>query len=97
MSKSTKHINRDNYYCYDDEYDEDLIPRPYMKPEISRTILTRKDNPVVFLELATAGGRSVGNGAVTAPQNLGRLYFELRKDLLPVACQNFLALVMGKQ
>ena len=37
----------------------------------------------------------LNNGTYSQPQKLGRLHFELRCDLVPVACANFLALVRG--
>ena len=47
----------------------------------------REDNPVVFLEIS-----DISN---TSERVLGRLYFELRQDIVPMACDNFLQLVIG--
>jgi hypothetical protein len=55
----------------------------------------RTENPVVYLEFASMGGRTLRNGTVTAPAIIGRLYFELRRDLVPVASANFLDLCSG--
>ena len=52
----------------------------------------REDNPVIFLEISTS------NHDPTVPKKsnvLGRLYFELRQDIAPLACENFLQLVLG--
>lgn len=55
----------------------------------------RDDNPVVFMEISASGGSKLLTGGVTEPKVLGKLYFELRKDLVPVASANFLALIDG--
>lgn len=85
----------DKDYCYDKEFDEDLVPRPYMPPTQRLDIPSRKDNPVVYIEIHSAGGRKLHDGTTTIPDNLGRLYFELRADLVPIACANFVSLVTG--
>jgi cyclophilin family peptidyl-prolyl cis-trans isomerase len=48
---------------------------------------SRADNPVVFLDIADVDGENVNL--------LGRLNIELRKDICPAACNNFLSLVKG--
>lgn len=93
-------MSQNNYlreYNYDIEFDEDKISRPYAP---SLQILTinpsaRRDNPIIFLEVWTNGGRKLRNGNITLKENIGRLYFELRKDICPVACENFLTLIKG--
>ena len=50
---------------------------------------------MVFLDIVATGGRLLKNGTFSQPQKLGRLHFELRCDLVPVACANFLALIRG--
>eukprot|EP01031_Cornospumella_fuschlensis_P033071 gene33071-40005_t len=54
----------------------------------------REDNPVVYLEFH-AGGRRTSSGQVLPPRVIGRLNFELRKDLVPAAATNFLELCTG--
>ena len=98
MYKSNKPTsnNNDHTYCYDYELEEDRTPRPYVSPlSLGLGIPSRKDNPIIYMEFATAGGRTLANGSISAPKILGRLYFELRKDLVPVAVQNFVALIQG--
>ena len=49
------------------------------------------------MDIAAAGGRRiVSSGEMTTPRVIGRLHFELRQDLCPVTCANFLALVTGQ-
>ena len=60
-----------------------ILPRP------------REENPVVYLEIST-NGISPGTGRKYCDAHvLGRLYFELRQDIAPIACANFLQLVLG--
>jgi cyclophilin family peptidyl-prolyl cis-trans isomerase len=74
----------------------DLIGLPYLPPTTeAKGMALRTVNPVVFLEIAAMGGQTLKSGEKTKPSLLGRLYIELRKDLLPVACANFLALIEG--
>ncbi len=47
------------------------------------------------MEIHSAGGRRLRDRTVTRPEILGRLYFELRRDLVPIACNNFVELVTG--
>ena len=93
----TKDGNGDEEYCYNSEFDEDLMARPFTSPPGTKVdIMSRKENPVVFIEIMAAGGRRLRDGSITLPENLGRLYFELRNDIAPVACANFLGLITGK-
>jgi cyclophilin family peptidyl-prolyl cis-trans isomerase len=76
----------------------DLLGLPYMPPQKGTAHLTsRDDNPIVFLEIKSNGGRLLNTGEFTKPTVLGKLYFELRKDLLPIACSNFLTLCSGSR
>ncbi len=76
----------------------DLLGLPYMPPQKGGShYLSRDDNPVVYLEVMSGGGRLLNTGVLTKPQLLGRLYFELRKDLVPVACSNFFTLCAGSK
>ena len=52
----------------------------------------REDNSVVFLEISESGHTKDTTEKATV---LGRLYFELRQDIAPLACENFLQLVVG--
>ena len=52
-------------------------------------------NPVVYFEIVSSGGRMLRDRTKTRPEHLGRLYFELRKDIAPIACNNFLELITG--
>ena len=79
---------------------EDLYEKvhgpPYM-PLLKRVVALppRDENPVVFMEITTSGGSQRLKGGLTQPTTLGRLYFELRNDLVPMACMNFMTLITG--
>eukprot|EP01039_Chlorochromonas_danica_P001283 gene1283-1401_t len=78
----------------------DLMKPAYNPPSASSTagfVGDREDNPVVFLEISAAGGRRLPSGEISSPRVIGTLYFELRKDLLPVAATNFLELCAGSK
>lgn len=96
MSKSMKNARADQKDAVDELLELDLRGLPYVPPsQMSSGSLvgSRGINPVVFLEFSTIGGRGLPSGG--QPSILGRLYFELRRDLLPVTCTNFLSLCMG--
>jgi len=98
MSKSMKNARADQKDIIDELMELDMRGLPYVPPSqmSSGSIVgPQGTNPVVFLELATVGGRRLPSGQVSAPTTLGRLYFELRRDLLPVTCTNFLSLCTG--
>lgn len=57
----------------------------------------RDDNSVVFIEISRGGGVRQLNGKVSQPGVVGVLYFELRSDLVPQACANFLSLIEGNR
>jgi cyclophilin family peptidyl-prolyl cis-trans isomerase len=83
---------------YDKLLLNDLLGLPYMpdqKGVITTSHSDRGENPIVFLEISAGGGRQLRNGQITQPQILGRMYVELRKDLVPVASANFMALCSG--
>lgn len=76
----------------------DVRSLPYMpssQQDSGSFVGHRTENPVVFLEFAAMGGRTLRSGEITAPSIIGKLYFELRRDLVPVACSNFLDLCSG--
>jgi hypothetical protein len=76
----------------------DLRGLPYQPPtqlDSGANIGERSENPVIFLEFAAMGGRTLKNGKISAPSILGKLHFELRRDLLPVTCSNFVTLCTG--
>lgn len=56
---------------------------------------SRDDNPVVYLDISAGGGTKLLTGKISEPQLLGRMHFELRRDLVPIASSNFLALITG--
>ena len=62
---------------------EKLVPRP------------REENPVVYLEISTNGISPLTERKYCDARVIGRLYFELRQDIAPIACANFLQLIEG--
>ena len=85
-----------------DSYDKllvnDLLGTPYMPDQkgiVNAANADRSENPIVFFEVSAGGGRKLRTGEVTQPQVLGRMYIELRKDIVPVAAANFMALCSG--
>ena len=59
---------------------------------------TREDNAIIFIEIQSNGGtRIFGTGEITKARCLGRIYFELRQDLVPITCSNFLMLISGSR
>ncbi len=92
-----KHESKEHNNC-DELLTNDLLGLPYMPDQKGAVYLeSRDDNPVVFFEVTSSGGRHLSTGEYTKPQNLGRMYFELRKDLVPVACSNFFTLCSGSK
>jgi cyclophilin family peptidyl-prolyl cis-trans isomerase len=74
----------------------DLMGLPYVPPsKENHGMGLRTTNPVVFLEVATMGGRELRDGTKTKPAVLGKVFLELRRDLVPVACSNFITLIRG--
>ncbi len=55
----------------------------------------REENPVVYLDITANGGLALPFGGVTQPRLLGRLYIELRQDIAPRCCANFLGLIIS--
>ena len=78
----------------------DRIGLPYIPPNgmsSGGAIGPRSSNPVVYIDIAAMGGRKLRTGEITKQTLLGRLYIELRLDLLPVACTNFYELCSGRR
>mmetsp|Transcript_10031 Transcript_10031/g.10136 ORF Transcript_10031/g.10136 Transcript_10031/m.10136 type:complete len:213 (+) Transcript_10031:70-708(+) len=62
----------------------------------NKVVRSREDNSIVFLDIFANGGvHNKLTGYVTEPRLLGRMYIELRQDLVPTTCSNFLSLVSG--
>lgn len=76
-----------------------IIKLPYepSKKYGTRGNTSRVDNPVVYIDVSTLGGRKLNTGEVTKSLMLGRMHFELRKDLVPITCQNFLSLITNQR
>lgn len=69
---------------------------PFKEGVLFRTAVSdRQENPVVFMDISAVGGRRLRTGEITKFRLLGRLHFELRKDLVPMTCQNFMGLITG--
>ena len=62
-----------------------------------QVIRTRESNPIVYMDIFCSGGIKLPSGEVTVSKPIGRLYFELRSDLVPVTCANFLSLISGSR
>lgn len=69
--------------------------QPSFQPMMTGPPTEREENPVVFMDIFTHGGRKLVTGEVTPARLLGRLHFELRADLVPLACANFMSLIAG--
>ena len=65
------------------------------KDSASSAVAERGENPVVYMDIGAGGGTRLLTGKISEPQTLGRLHFELRFDIAPRACANFLALICG--
>lgn len=81
----------------DAEIIDEIVGKPYIPPNSGSSakrapMSTRSENPVIFLEIGTCGGTTLIDGSISRPRTFGRLYFELRNDMVPVACANFLGL-----
>jgi hypothetical protein len=88
---------KDDAY-YDVGFDDELLGAPYvphLQPGQKIEMTPREENPVVYLEVSSCGGTRRMDGTITPRTVIGRLNFELRQDLLPVACFNFMALCTG--
>eukprot|EP01041_Mallomonas_annulata_P005799 gene5799-11703_t len=56
----------------------------------------REDNPIVYFDIRANGGfKNTITGKISEPRIVGRIYFELRHDLVPKTCSNFLMLISG--
>jgi hypothetical protein len=65
------------------------------KDSANSAMAERNENPVVFMDVAAGGGTRLLTGKLSEPQTLGRLHFELRFDIAPRACANFMSLITG--
>lgn len=70
----------------------DQMGVPFIPPSRSESVGPRGSNPVVYLDIT-----AFENGPQNEGINLGKLYIELRRDLLPVASSNFLSLCSGSK
>lgn len=61
------------------------------RKKITATGKTREENPVVFMDIKSLENENRNE------EILGRLHFELRSDLVPIACNNFLMLITGSK
>jgi len=78
--------------------DNDHLPKPFQPLRTGPKLLLadREENPIVYFDVESLGGGVARGGGRTKPRELGRIHFELRNDLVPVACANFLTLITGK-
>jgi hypothetical protein len=97
ISQEPQSASGESTVNYDEYFGNELIGLPYRPPPKGYVLGNRDENPVVYFEFRSAGGRKLNTGEITVGKNLGRLYFELRKDLVPVACANFIALATGSK
>lgn len=76
----------------------DHLPPPFQPLRTGPKLLLsdREENPVIFMNIESMGGGRQRGGGITKPRFLGRLIFELRQDLCPVAVANFITLITGK-
>lgn len=57
----------------------------------------REENPVLFMDISAKGGKRNSRGILSKPRLIGRLHFELRMDMVPLACTNFIELLLGRR
>jgi len=76
----------------------DHLPAPFQPLRVGPKLLLadREENPFVFMNIEAFGGGRQRGGGLTKHRFLGRLIFELRNDLCPVAVNNFVTLITGK-
>lgn len=55
----------------------------------------REENSVVFMEISAKGGKRTNRGLLTKPRVIGKLHFELRMDICPMVCSNFIEILKG--
>lgn len=65
------------------------------KESANSAMADRSLNPVVYMDIGAAGGSRLLTGKLSEAKTLGRLHFELRFDIAPRACANFLSLITG--
>lgn len=81
-------------------FNNELRGSPYQPDETAgkpKGDIPRSENTVIFLDIETGGGRKLRTGEVTKRRLIGRLNFELRQDLCPIVCANFLLLIEGSR
>jgi cyclophilin family peptidyl-prolyl cis-trans isomerase len=57
----------------------------------------RDENPVVFLDISSRGGKRNSRGLLSKPRLIGRIHIELRLDICPMTCSNFIELLKGSR
>lgn len=79
------------------DYSTDIKPVYFPSGGNSSKIEDREDNSIIYMDISTEGGRALNTIPVTytEPKLIGRLHFELRCDLVPIACTNFLSLIVN--
>ena len=80
------------------DIDREIHGPPYHPMESTAASIPHRDeNPVVFMDFSSRGGVEIprSGGHLTEPRLIGRMHFELRADLLPMTCANFLELCRG--
>ena len=58
-------------------------------------IKVREENPVVYMDISAKGGKRNNRGIISKPRLIGRLHFELRMDIAPMTCTNFIEILRG--
>ena len=81
-----------------EQHGNDHLPPPFQPLRTGPKLLLadREENPFVFMNIEAMGGGHRRGGGLTKHRFLGRLIFELRGDLCPVAVANFVTLITGK-
>lgn len=79
------------------DYSVDVAGAAYTPPnsDLINYCGIREDNSVIYMDISTEGGRTLRTGETTQPHLIGRLYFEIRCDLLPLTTTNFLSLLVN--
>mgnify|MGYP001947377878 CR=1 FL=1 len=60
-------------------------------------VKVREENPVIFMDISAKGGKRNNRGVLSKPRLIGRLHFELRMDLCPMTCSNFIEILKGSR
>ncbi len=79
------------------DFQADIKPTYFPPGGDSSYMTEREDNSIIYMDISTEGGRALKTLPVTysEPKLIGRLHFELRGDLVPLACANFLSLIVN--